>query len=175
MTGSVPDTVNVDRRGEEVADERGRSVQGLSIQVNTIRRMAVYGALVLDFDAESASIDTREVALQQSDWAILDRLATAGGAFVRGVDLLADIWGEDMRDDSAFLRAWVRRLNDRLGVCCAGRPIIDTIPGGYRLLSPLECGANLERVADQRTTRAYSNVGSARPETYIPSAMPARR
>lgn len=140
-------TVDADRRSGAAADEWGTSLKSLSIQVNACRRMVVYGPLVLDFDGESALIATRKVALQQSDWAILARLAAAGGAFVRGAELLAEVWGEDMRDDTAFLRAWVHRLNDRLGACCAGRPIIDTIPGGYRLLSPTEWSADFDLVA----------------------------
>ena len=146
MTGSVPDTVDDDRRGKGAIDERSRSLKSLSIQVNAARRMVVYGPLVIDFDAERASTSTGEVVLQQSDWAILDRLAAAGGAFVRSTDLLSSVWGDDMRDDTAFLRAWVQRLNDRLGARYAGWPIIDTIPGGYRLCSPNEWIADLNRI-----------------------------
>lgn len=110
--------------------------------------MAVYGELVLDIDGERAAIGEREIALQQSDWAILCRLFTADHSFVRGTDLLAAIWGEDMRDDALFLRGWIQRLNDRLGGCCSGRPIIDTIPGGYRLCSADEWCASHPRMAN---------------------------
>ena len=115
------------------------------LETRSCRRTAIYGPLVLDIDFERASIGTIEMTLQQSDWAILNRLAAAGGTFVRGSDLLSDVWGDDMRHDSAFLRNWVHRLNDRLGANGYGRPIIDTLPGGYRLLSPQEWSADYRR------------------------------
>jgi DNA-binding response OmpR family regulator len=146
MPGRAPDSVDGDRRGDGAVGERSRSLKTLSIQASASRRTVVYGPLVIDFDAECASTSTGEVMLQQSDWAILDRLAAAGGAFVRSADLLASVWGDDMRNDTAFLRAWVQRLNDRLGACYAGWPIIDTIPGGYRLCSPNEWNTDLNRI-----------------------------
>lgn len=124
-----------------------RTVMMPLTQMTTCRRMAVYGDLALDIAGERAAVGPYEVVLQQSDWAILARLSAAGGAFVRGSELLAEIWGEDMRDDTTFLRSWVKRLNDRLGGCCSGRHIIDTIPGGYRLLPPVEWGTHRHRVA----------------------------
>lgn len=116
--------------------------------MNTGRGVAVYGALELDIAGERAAVGENEIMLQQSDWAILARLAEAGGAFVRGTELLAEIWGEDMRDDTAFLGSWVQRLNGRLGPCCSGRPLIETTTGGYRLLSPAEWGSGAQRAAD---------------------------
>ena len=101
------------------------------------RRMMVYGSLVLNIAAEQASCNGHEVALQQSDWAILNQLAAANNTFVRGTELLETIWGDDMRDDALFLRSWVHGLNDRLR-CGRGDAIIDTIPGGYRLVPPDE-------------------------------------
>ena len=116
-------------------------------RMNSCRRVAVYGPLVLDIDGERASIGATDIILQQSDWAILSRLAKADSVFVRGDELLAEIWGEDMRDDTAFLRSWVHRLNDRLCACGPRHPIIDTIPGGYRLVSPAEWNSEIEAVA----------------------------
>ena len=115
------------------------------VQIRTCRNVAVYGDLVLDITAERAIVAGYEVVLQQSDWAILSRLAAAGGAFVRGADLLTEIWGDDMCDDPMFLRSWVRRLNNRLGSCCSGRPLIDTLPGGYRLITPAEWSREPQR------------------------------
>ena len=117
------------------------------IQIRTCRQTAVYGDLMLDIAGERAMVGGYEVILQQSDWAILSRLAAAGGAFVRGAELLEEIWGDDMRDDPMFLRSWVRRLNNRLGSCCSGRPLIDTIPGSYRLISPAEWSREPQRAA----------------------------
>jgi DNA-binding response OmpR family regulator len=116
------------------------------VQMSTCRHVAVYGELVLDIPGERAIVGGYEIILQQSDWAILSRLAAAGGAFVRGADLLEEIWGDDMRDDPMFLRSWVRRLNNRLGSCCSGRPLIDTLPGSYRLISPAEWSRESQRV-----------------------------
>jgi DNA-binding response OmpR family regulator len=99
------------------------------------RRTMIYGSLVLNIAAERASCNGQDVALQQSDWAILNQLAAANNTFVRGTDLLETIWGDDMRDDALFLRSWVHGLNDRLR-CGPGDAIIDTIPGGYRLVPP---------------------------------------
>jgi DNA-binding response OmpR family regulator len=116
------------------------------VQIGACRNVAVYGDLALDIAAERAIVAGFEVVLQQSDWAILSRLAAAGGAFVRGSDLLAEIWGDDMRDDPMFLRSWVRRLNNRLGSCCSDRPLVDTLPGSYRLISPAEWSREPQRV-----------------------------
>ncbi len=115
------------------------------IQIQTCRQMSVYGDLVLDIAGERAMVGGYEVILQQSDWAILTCLAAAGGAFVRGSDLLSEIWGDDMRHDPMFLRSWIRRLNNRLGSCCSGRPLIDTIPGSYRLISPAEWSGDVQQ------------------------------
>ncbi len=128
------------------------------IQIQTCRQLAVYGDLVLDISGEHAIVGGYEVILQQSDWAILTRLAAANGAFIRASDLLEEIWGDDMCDDPMFLRSWVRRLNDRLRSCCSGRPLIDTIPGCYRLLSPAEWGDQIQHTTRQRTTRTLSNA-----------------
>jgi DNA-binding response OmpR family regulator len=175
MTGAVPVVVDVDRDGAEAEDGWGRSMMMPLTHSRSCRRMAIYGELVIDIIGERATIGEHEVMLQQSDWAILARLSAAGGTFVRGADLLEAIWGEDMRDDAMFLRSWIQRLNDRLGGCCSNRPLIDTIPGGYRLLSPVEWSAHIRYVTGQRTTRTNSNDVSASPETYIPSSIPARR
>ena len=145
------------------------------IQIRTCRQFAVYGHLALDISGEHAMVGGYEVILQQSDWAILARLAASDGAFVRGSDLLEEIWGDDMRDDPMFLRSWVRRLNNRLSSCCSGRPLIDTSPNGYRLLSPVEWNGQIQRSTGYRTTRTVSSAGSASPETYIPSSIPARK
>ncbi|HEX5165285.1 MAG TPA: winged helix-turn-helix domain-containing protein [Thermomicrobiales bacterium] len=122
-----------------------RSMMPLTWIGNSSQTM-VYGSLVLDITTEQASRDGDEVALQQSDWAILNQLAAANNTFVRGSDLLESIWGDDMRDDALFLRSWVQRLNDRL---CRGSgcQIIDTLPGSYRLISPDECGTELDEFA----------------------------
>ncbi|HEX5166760.1 MAG TPA: winged helix-turn-helix domain-containing protein [Thermomicrobiales bacterium] len=103
---------------------------------NSLQTM-VYGSLVLDITTEQASRNGDAVALQQSDWAILNQLAAANNTFVRGSDLLESIWGDDMRDDALFLRSWVQRLNDRLS-CGSDATIIDTLLGGYRLVPPDE-------------------------------------
>jgi DNA-binding response OmpR family regulator len=108
--------------------------------------VAVYGDLVLDINAERALIGGYEVILQHSDWAILTRLADANGTFVRGSELLSDIWGDDMRDDPMFLRTWIQHLNERLADC-TGRRLIDTGPGVYRLLTPAEWSARRQRIA----------------------------
>ena len=110
------------------------------------RNVANYGSLMLDIGAERAIVECFEVVLQQSDWAILQRLAEANGAFVRGTDLLAEVWGEDMRDEHAFLRSWIHRLNDRLARCCSGTRLIDSAPGAYRLLTPDEWQSSSQRL-----------------------------
>ena len=123
-----------------------RSMMTPVTRANACPTTVVYGALILDIRFERAFLGERELPLQQSDWAILARLDAAGGAFVRSSDLLAEIWGDDMRDDTAFLRSWIRRLNERLGACCSPHPVIHTIPGGYRLCTPAEWGASCERI-----------------------------
>jgi DNA-binding response OmpR family regulator len=117
-----------------------------TIQRQRCRAAAVYGDLVLDITSERALIGGYEVILQQSDWAILARLADSNGTFVRGTELLATIWGDDMRDDPMFLRTWIQRLNERLANC-SGRRLIDTGPGVYRLLTPAEWSARRQRIA----------------------------
>lgn len=141
----------------------------------TSRRTAIYGAFVLDFDVERAWLGGTEIDLQQSDWAILARLSSASGTFVRSTDLLAEIWGEDMRDDTAFLGAWIQRLNRRIASCCIGFALISSISDGYRLVSSGEWSASALGAVGQRTTRTVANDASLSPETYIPSAIPARK
>lgn len=124
----------------------GKCAVMTTMQRRTCRNVAVYGDLLLDIGAERAMIGGFEVILQQSDWAILARLAQAGGAFMRGTDLLATIWGDDMCDDPMFLRTWINRLNERLADC-SGHRLIDTGPGVYRLISPAEWNARRRRIA----------------------------
>jgi two-component system KDP operon response regulator KdpE len=56
----------------------------------------------------------RRVPLGTSEWGLLLALCQVDGTISPG-DLLAGVWGEDYRDELAFLRLWTNRLRGALG------------------------------------------------------------
>lgn len=90
------------------------------------------GPLTLSQGDRSASTSTGTVPLTPTEYELLKRLALAGG-FVTTTDLLKDVWGPAYHAEHEYVRAYIRRLRDKLDTLGLPR-CIESRPGlGYRL------------------------------------------
>ena len=94
----------------------------------------VFGELRIDLQERVATAGDVTLALAGPEWRLLELLAHADGEAVEGEVLLETIWGPAYRSDSAYLRAWVSRLNRKLeGGREVAEPLLQPRDGGYVL------------------------------------------
>jgi DNA-binding response OmpR family regulator len=74
----------------------------------------IRGELKLDVLRRVAWLGERHVALGTSEWALVLALAQTEEVVPAG-DLLAMVWGEEYRNEIAFLELWTERLRMNLG------------------------------------------------------------
>ena len=92
----------------------------------------VLGALALDAEAHTATLDGGELVLTRKEFALLAMLARNAGRVLTHATLLQHIWG-GATTKTATLRVHVTQLRRKLGTG-PGRPEIRSEPGvGYRL------------------------------------------
>lgn len=90
------------------------------------------GPLTLSEAVRSAATSAGTVSLTPTEYELLKRLALAEG-FVTTTDLLKDVWGPAYHTEHEYVRAYVRRLRDKLDTLGLPR-CIESRPGlGYRL------------------------------------------
>lgn len=88
-----------------------------------------HGDLCVDSTARTATRGGRPLALTAKELAVLEVLLTADGQPVTTTDLLERAWDEMADPFTTTVKATVHRLRVKLG----DPPIIDTVPGGYRI------------------------------------------
>jgi len=89
----------------------------------------VHGDLRLDTAARTATRGGQELPLSLKEFAVLEVLLTEEGRPVGATELLARVWDEMADPFTTTVKATVHRLRGKLG----DPPLIDTVPGGYRI------------------------------------------
>ena len=78
----------------------------------TVRRWLTVGAISLDLDRRTATINGRRVDLSQREFLLLSHLMRRAGQVCRREELLAEVWGYNT--PSNVLDVYVRRLRTKL-------------------------------------------------------------
>lgn len=99
------------------------------------------GELAIDFARRTVQVDSEEVNLTRTEYALLRQLALNANRVMLHQDLLTEVWGMEYRDDLDYLRAYVHYLRRKLETDPANPRYIVTSPGvGYMLACPEEEG-----------------------------------
>ncbi|RUO41202.1 DNA-binding response regulator [Pseudidiomarina aestuarii] len=95
------------------------------------------GALTLVKNDHSVVVDGQSIALSNKEFLLLWALAERPQTVVPHKELLSQIWGASHREDSHYLRIFIRQLRRKLNDDATHPRFIETIPSiGYRLLLP---------------------------------------
>lgn len=96
-----------------------------------------HGELCIDLARRQVSVGGRNVALSRKEYALLAMLARSAGRVVTQPQLLEAVWGPAHREDTHYLRIYIRQLRQKLGDNAEQPRWIGTEPGvGYRLAEP---------------------------------------
>jgi DNA-binding response OmpR family regulator len=92
----------------------------------------------IDTRSRAAMVHGQHVSLSPIEYRLLCLLASNIGRTLSQEELLAEVWGQELRD-SSVLRVQVHRLRHKLGDCLDDSQIIITVPGkGYRFNLPVD-------------------------------------
>lgn len=95
----------------------------------------VFGALVIDYNQHSVSLNDTEVRLSPKEFELLWKLASNYQKLLLQRDLLTEIWGPTHRQDVHYLRIFISQLRRKLDDDSREPQFIETLPGiGYRFL-----------------------------------------
>jgi len=95
------------------------------------------GELQISFAQRRVWVRGQEVRLTATEYALLSQLARHPDCVILHQDLLARVWGPEYRDDTEYLRAYVRYLRRKIEIDPANPQYILTTPGiGYMLHCP---------------------------------------
>jgi two-component system KDP operon response regulator KdpE len=91
--------------------------------------------LSIDIERRRVTLDSQEVHLTPTEYALLKYLATHAGKVLTHPMILRAVWGEEYAQDSALLRSYITQLRSKLGDDPAAPRFIRTDPGvGYRFV-----------------------------------------
>ena len=101
----------------------------------------VLGELAIDYDRRRVSVAGRPVTLTPTEYDLLRALAQGAGRVLTHEDLLRQVWSRRGTANPKIVRAYVKRLRDRLGDD-ADRPawIFNERGVGYRMARPGDPG-----------------------------------
>ncbi len=95
------------------------------------------GALAVDFDLRRATVDGNPVELTATEYDLLRVLAENAGRVVTHEDLLRKVWRRREAGDSKLVRAFVKKLRQKLGDDAANPTYISSVRRvGYRMAQP---------------------------------------
>lgn len=95
------------------------------------------GAMVLHKNDHTVTVSGQPIALSNKEFLLLWALAERPQTVVPHKELLSQVWGTSHREDSHYLRIFIRQLRRKLDDDANHPRFIETIPGvGYRLLMP---------------------------------------
>jgi DNA-binding response OmpR family regulator len=125
------------------------SVNELMVRVRAVLRRAKYpeeltsrppfkaGGLHIDFSQHLVKIGEKEIALTPLEYRLLAFLAANAGRVVLHQDLLRNVWGPEYREETEYLRVYVRYLRQKIEKDPSKPEYILTKPGaGYMLKVP---------------------------------------
>ena len=99
----------------------------------------VHGQLAIDYAHRRVTVGGRAVALTPIEYEVLRILSVNVGSVVTSASLLRQVWGTRSAADTEPVRAFVKKLRDKLGDSAAGPTWIVTERGvGYRMPAPEE-------------------------------------
>ena len=94
-----------------------------------------FDGLVVDLGRKSVTRDGQSVHLTPTEYSLLEAMVKHPGKLLTHAWLLGEVWGAAYRDESHYLRVYVRALRKKLGDEAASPSYIATEPGiGYRWL-----------------------------------------
>jgi len=100
-------------------------------RVAGFRRWLEVGAVSLDLQRRTATVDGRSIELSQREFVLLNHLMQRADQVCRREDLLADVWGYTFDTSSNVLDVYIRRLRTKLDPTC-----IETVRNaGYCFIS----------------------------------------
>ena len=95
------------------------------------------GDLVIDFAQHRVEVRGEEVALTPIEYRLLAYLATNLGTVMLHQDILRNVWGPEYRDETEYLRVYVRYLRQKIEEVPSEPRYLITKPGaGYMLQTP---------------------------------------
>jgi two-component system KDP operon response regulator KdpE len=95
------------------------------------------GGLEVDLARRVVRVDDAEVRLSPKQYRLLQVLVANAGKVVTHRQLLNEVWGAGHRDDTQYLRVFVRKLRQRLEADPARpRYLLTELGVGYRLRTP---------------------------------------
>jgi DNA-binding response OmpR family regulator len=97
-------------------------------------RMLQVGALTIDVDAHTASLDGRQLDLRPLEYELLIQLAGAPDRVFRKQELLRSVWGYRSEAATRTVDSHASRLRRKLDVDGSGRWVINVWGVGYRLI-----------------------------------------
>ena len=93
----------------------------------------------VNFAQRRVSANGRDVKLSPTEYKLLYELVTNAGRVVLHQDLLARVWGREYRDETEYLRVYIRYLRQKIEEDSSQPKLILTEPGvGYRFTAPAE-------------------------------------
>jgi DNA-binding response OmpR family regulator len=93
----------------------------------------------VNFAQRRVSANGRDVKLSPTEYKLLYELVTNAGRVVLHQDLLARVWGREYRDETEYLRVYIRYLRQKIEEDSSKPKLILTEPGvGYRFAAPAE-------------------------------------
>ncbi len=95
------------------------------------------GSLAIDFERRRVTVDGDPVELTATEYELLRVLAVNAGRVVTHADLLRKVWGRHDAGDSKLVRAFVKKLRQKLGDDAANPTYISSLRRvGYRMAQP---------------------------------------
>lgn len=114
--------------------ERVRAVLRRLIVPESRAASFVAGDFEMNFAKQEVRIGGRVIALTPTEYRLLYHLVQGAGVVQRQEVLLRKVWGDEYRDETDYVRAYVHRLREKLG---RATPYIVTEHGfGYRFNVP---------------------------------------
>jgi len=106
---------------------------------NAVKHEPVFtlGNFSVNFAQRKVTARGQDVRLSPTEYKLLYELVTNAGRVVLHQDLLAKVWGREYRDETEYLRVYVRYLRQKIEDEPSSPKLILTEPGvGYRFAQP---------------------------------------
>jgi two-component system KDP operon response regulator KdpE len=102
------------------------------------------GNFTMNFAQRRVVVRGQDVRLSPTEYKLLYELVNNAGRVVLHQDLLAKVWGREYRDETEYLRVYVRYLRQKIEDEPSHPKLILTEPGvGYRFAQPVPSGVDV--------------------------------
>jgi two-component system KDP operon response regulator KdpE len=118
----------------DILAARIRAVLRRAAGVTTVQQIIHAGDLEIDLTHRVVMRGGEIIALNHTEWLLLQKLAMKADNVVTPADLLTEVWGQEYQEDVEYLRLWIIRLRNKLEADPSQPIVIMTVPGvGYML------------------------------------------